>query len=254
MVKSQKPKKYLLFSGLFLILLAAAVGVLIYSLRYDELWHWYAVYNQKLEQLQVYIASLDKHWQFIGMILLLFVIKSVFPIYPTSTVCFLTGVILPMYLSVPVNILGISVLFTIRYFWGKRFGAGQAWKFLSKTEPLQRLLQKEGISNPILLVMLRLIPVMPLNSISGVYGSFDFGFWRYLLYSVLGFLPKLLSFTFVGRNVYDPLSPSFLVPIMIIAFLTGISVLSVNGIWITVENIVTHSKAKKQKKKGSSQK
>lgn len=240
---------YLLFSGLILILLAMAIGILIYSLRYDELWHWYAVYNQKLEQLQAYIASLDKHWQFIGMIILLFVVKSVFPIYPTSTVCFLTGVILPMYLSVPVNIFGIAVLFTIRYFWGRRFGAGQAWKFLSKTEPLQRLLQKEGISSPFLLIALRAIPVMPLNSISGVYGSFRFGYWKYLLYSVLGFLPKLISFTFVGRNVYDPLSVSFLVPIMLIAFLTGISLLSVNGIWVSVEKIVITTKAKRQKRK-----
>jgi len=240
---------YLLFSGLILILLAMAIGILIYSLRYDELWHWYAVYNQKLEQLQAYIASLDKHWQFIGMIILLFVVKSVFPIYPTSTVCFLTGVILPMYLSVPVNIFGIAVLFTIRYFWGRRFGAGQAWKFLSKTEPLQRLLQKEGISSPFLLIALRAIPVMPLNSISGVYGSFKFGYWKYLLYSVLGFLPKLISFTFVGRNVYDPLSVSFLVPIMLIAFLTGISLLSVNGIWVSVEKIVITTKAKRQKRK-----
>ncbi len=243
---------YLLFSGLFLILLSAAIAVLIYSLRYDELWHWYAVYNQKLEQLQVYISTLDKHWQFIGMILLLFLIKSVFPIYPTSTVCFLTGVILPMYLSVPVNIIGISLLFTVRYFWGRKFGAGQAWKFLSKTEPLQRLLRKEGISSPFLLIALRALPVMPLNSVSGVYGSFKFGYWRFVLYSVIGFLPKLVSFTFVGRNVYDPLSPSFLVPIMIIAFLSGISLLSVNGIWVSVEKTVVTLKNKKAKKKGSS--
>ena len=58
-------------------------------------------------------------------------------------------------------------------------------------------------------------------------------------------MPRLISFTFVGRNVFDPLSPSFLLPIMIILFLSGISALSVNGIWTTVEKILDYARNKK---------
>lgn len=241
----------LLFSGLALVILAFAVAVLLYSLRYDELWHWYAVYNEKLEQLKEYISHLDKHWQFIGMILLLFLIKTVFPIYPTSTVCFLTGVVLPMYLSVPVNIIGISLAFTVRYFWGKYLGAGSAWKLLRKTDVLDRLLEREGIDNPLLLLFFRLIPFVPFNSVSSIYGSYKFGYWKFLIYSVIGFLPKLISFTFVGRNIYDPLSPQFLIPVMIILFVTGFSVLLGNGIWVSVERIIRQKRKKKNESKGN---
>ena len=245
MEKRKKRKKYLLFGGLILIALSLAVGALLMSLSHEELWRWYVEAQQKLAELENMIAQLDQVWQFIGAIVLLFAIKSFFPIYATSTVCFLTGVVLPMYLAIPVNVLGFVVLVTIRYFWGKRFGAGNAWKMISRMDILRKLIQKDGKGNPALLIALRLIPCMPINSISGIYGSFNFGYLKFTLLSLIGFMPRLISFTFVGRNVFDPLSPSFLLPIMIILFLSGISALSVNGIWTTVEKILDYARSKK---------
>lgn len=251
MKNKKKPKKILLFSGLILMALGIAVAILLFSLQFEELWHWYAQAKQKLSELEQFITHIDKAWQFIGAILLLFAIKSFFPIYPTSTVCFLTGVVLPMHLAIPVNILGFVILLTVRYFWGKHFGAGNAWKMITKMDVLRRLIQQDGKGNSALLIALRLIPGMPINSISGIYGSFDFGYGKFILLSVVGFMPKLISFTFVGRNVYDPLSSSFLLPIMILLFVSGISALCVNGVWTTVEKIIEHSKKnKKSEKKG----
>ncbi len=251
--KRKKQKKILLFSGLILILLSLAVAALLVSLQYDELWHWYAMTRQNLAKLEEYIAHIDIEWKFFIAIMLLFAVKSFFPIYPTSTVCFLSGIVLPMYYSVPVNILGFILLVTIRYFWGKRFGAGSAWRLISKTDVLRRVIQQDGKGNPALLIALRLIPAMPINSISGIYGSFEFGYGKFVLLSLIGFMPKLISFTFVGRNLYDPLSPGFLVPIMILMFFSGISLLSVNGIWTTVEKIIEYAKknkSNKEEKKG----
>ncbi len=252
--KRKKPKKILFFGGLILILLSLAVAVLLFSLQYENLWHWYAVTRENLARLEDYIAHIDIEWQFFGAIMLLFAIKSFFPIYPTSTVCFLSGIVLPMYYAIPVNILGFVVLVTIRYYWGKRFGAGSAWRLISKTDVLRRVIQQDGKGNPALLIALRLIPAMPINSISGIYGSFEFGYGKFVLLSVIGFMPKLISFTFVGRNLYDPLSSGFLVPIMILMFFSGISLLSVNGIWTTVEKIIEYSKknnSNKEQKKGN---
>ena len=246
--KRKKQKKLLFFGGLILIALSVCVGVLLVSLQHEELWHWYTQIQHSLAELENFILNIDKTWLFVAAVMLLFAIKSIFPIYPTSTVCFLTGAVLPMYLAVPVNVIGFAVLLTIRYFWGKRFGAGNAWKIISKTEILRRLIQQDGKGNSALLVALRLIPAMPVNSISGIYGSFDFGYIRFLIFSIIGFLPKLISFTFVGRNVFDPLSSGFLVPIMLLLFFTGISSLSINGVWITVEKTVEFAKNRKTEK------
>jgi uncharacterized membrane protein YdjX (TVP38/TMEM64 family) len=124
---------------------------------------------------------------------------------------------------------------------------------ISKNARLRRLIKSDGTGNPALLIALFLVPGMPINSISGIYGSFNFGYWRFILLSVIGFMPRLISFTFVGRNVFDPLSPGFLVPIMLLAFFSGISLLSVNGVWTAVEKIIAsinEHKKKNLEKKG----
>lgn len=255
--KKRKQKKILLFGGLILIALSLAIGILLFSLQFEELWRWYAAIQKQLLDLEQRIASIEQSWEFILAVLALFAIKSFIPIYPISTVCFLTGVMLPMYFSVPVNVLGFCVLTSIRYFAGKRFGAGSAWKMISKNERLRNLIRSDGTGNPVLLIALCLVPGMPINSISGIYGSFNFGYWRFILLSVIGFMPRLISYTFVGRNVFDPLSPGFLVPIMLLAFFSGISMLSVNGVWSAVEKTIEYvskQKMKKLEKKGNIQK
>lgn len=238
----------MLFGGLILIALSIAVAVLLFSLQYEQLWWWYAQARQKLAELEDIILHIDQTWKFIGAIMILFSVKSIFPIYATSTVCFLTGIVLPIYFAIPVNIIGFVVILTIRYFWGKRFGAGNAWKMISKVDTIKGLIERDGKVNSALLVAFRMIPCMPINSISGIYGSMDFGYGKFILFSLIGFLPKLISFTIVGRNVYDPLSPGFLVPIMLLLFVTGISVLSVNGVWTAVEKSVDYFKMRKSKK------
>ncbi len=237
----------MLFGGLILIALSVAVLALLISLQHEELWRWYVHVRQRLFELEEYIAHIDIAWQFFGAITALFAILSFLPLYPTSTVCFLSGVVLPIYIAIPVNIFGFIVLITIRYFAGKKFGAGSAWYFIKKTDKLRHLIEQDGKGNPALLIALRLVPGIPVNAISGIYGSFNFGYPKFVLLSVIGFLPKLISFTLVGRNVYDPLSAGFLLPIMLLLFFTGISMLSVNGLWTTVEKTVEF--AKKQKKK-----
>ena len=58
--------------GLILVALSFAVGVLLASRRFEELWHWYDVAKEQLDEIEDMIASLDKAWQFIGAVLLLF--------------------------------------------------------------------------------------------------------------------------------------------------------------------------------------
>ena len=59
-------------------------------------------------------------------------------------------------------------------------------------------------------------------------------------------MPKLLIFATVGRNLYNPLSPGFLIPIIILSLFTGLTLLSVNGAWTVVERIVNYISNRKQ--------
>ena len=248
MKKKQKPQKSLLVLGLILVAVSIAAAVLLFLLQYEHLWRWYAVIRRELAELEWQISMLDNKWLFVIVLVLLFAIKSFIPIYPTPTVCFLTGAMLPMYLSVPVNVIGFCVLLSIRYYTGKCFGAGKAWELIRKNERLRRLIEQNGKGNSSLLIILRLLPMMPVNTISGVYGSLDFGLGQFLILSVIGYMPKIISFTFIGRNVFDPLSAEFIVPIMIFAFASGISLICVNGMWRHIESTLRKAKIKLKKK------
>ena len=232
--------------GLILVAVAIGIAVLLFSLRYENLWRWYSVVLAELEKLEQYIASIPQVWLFVLSIIALFAVKSLFPIYMTSTVCFLTGIVLPMPAAIAVNVLGFAVLLTIKYFWGRRLGFGNAWAVVSKVDVMRKLLESDGRGNPWLLVILRLVPLSPINTISRIYGAYDFGYFTFLALSVVGFMPRLISFTLVGRNVFDPLSPSFLLPILLISLLSGISVLFLNAMWTGVEKIVRATKKKRR--------
>lgn len=231
--------------GSIFIALGVLMCVLLFSLKYEELWRWYEVIRQELAEFEQKIASIKEGWLFAISIILLFAIKSVFPIYLTSTVCFLTGIVLPFYYALPVNMLGVCVLFSLKYYGGFLLGAGNGWKLVSKSDTLRRIIQRDGTGNPWLLMALRMVPVMPINTTSAIYGSFRFGFWKFLGLSLIGFMPRLVSFTIVGKNVFDPLSASFLVPMILLSFFTGTSILSINGVWVLIEKMIEFFKKRK---------
>ena len=70
---------------------------------------------------------------------------------------------------------------------------------------------------------------MPVNSVSRLYGTTEIPYGRYMLISVLGFTYKLFSYTIIGRNVFDPASASFIVPLILLFIFSGIVLLSLSG-------------------------
>ena len=229
-------------AGFALLISAAAVSVVVYLLRYDQLWLWYKVYQEKLLEIEQFIQSLGISWKFVLAMLIVFLVRTFIPFLAVSAICVLTGAVLPSYWALIVNFLGIIIMMSIKYFEGMKFGSGNAWKIISKNERARKIIESSGKVNKALLFALRLIPGFPLGSVSRIYGSLRFPYWQFILLSAAGFAPKLLSYTFMGTNVFDPLSSAFLVPLMIALTISGASLLCVNLIWLLVEKSVSSSK------------
>lgn len=232
-------------AGFALLISAAAVSVVVYLLRYDQLWLWYKVYQEKLLEAEQFIQSLGISWKFVLAMLIVFLVRTFIPFLSVSAICVLTGVVLPSYWALIVNFLGIIIMMSIKYFEGMKFGSGNAWKIISKNERARKIIESSGKVNKALLFALRLIPGFPLGSVSRIYGSLRFPYWQFILLSAAGFAPKLLSYTFMGTNVFDPLSSAFLVPLMIALTISAASLLCVNLIWLLVEKSVSSSKKNK---------
>lgn len=232
-------------AGIALLISAAAVSVVVYLLRYDQLWLWYKVYQEKLLEAEQFIQSLGISWKFVLAMLIVFLARTFIPFLAVSAICVLTGAVLPSYWALIVNFLGIIIMMSIKYFEGMKFGSGNAWKIISKNERARKIIESSGKVNKALLFALRLIPGFPLGSVSRIYGSLKFPYWQFILLSAAGFAPKLLSYTFMGTNVFDPLSSAFLVSLMIALTISGASLLCVNLIWLLVEKSVSSSNKNK---------
>ncbi len=205
--------------------------------RYDDL-------MLKMAEFEYAVATLPYRGLIIAVILLLFLLKAVLPL-PASAVCVIAGMAFQTPLAVAVNIAGYMLLAAIKYSWGRHVGGGLFHKLLVRHESVERVLKTgDNRVKGALLFCFRLVSV-PMNTVSQIYGAMGFDFRAYLLLSFLGFLPKLLPLSFIGRNVYDPFSMAFLLPIVLLLLVSGVALLALNRVLIFYTE---KSKAKEEKK------
>lgn len=222
--------KLLRIGALFCFFIAVVFTVLLILSRNEQVQLWYKTYQDYLISAEIAVKNIDDKFAVFLIIIFLYVFKAVFPIYlyPLPLLCTVTSAVFPAYLSIPINILGLVCLYSIRYFWGTKTGSAGVQTLLNKNETIHSLVERDGRGNPWLLVLFRMIPGMPINLVSKLYGAMDFKYSKFLLLSVLGYAPLLVSYTFIGYNLFNPLSTAFLLPFIIVASFGTISMLSVS--------------------------
>ncbi len=118
-------------------------------------------------------------------------------------------------------------IFSIKYRKGRKSKKNTIHKYVTRWERLGTLIEDsergEGKGNPWLLFLFRLAPSIPINTISTLYGYMGFRYSWYLVLSLLGYSIKLITFTSIGANIEDPFSAKFVVPILVILYMSGIA-------------------------------
>lgn len=225
-----KRSSALSFTGVMLLLLSGVfIGLYIFSTN-EEIQLWYSKYEEMLLWLDNKVLSIGRNELKVLAIFSLYAIKTFIPFATIPAMCVLSGMVFDPLPALIVNVVGYSIMLVLRYHFGKRYGGGNAYKLLRKNSLSRLLIDYHGSGNPIVLIILRFIPGLPTNPVSQIYGAIGFDFRKYMLISVLSFLPKLFSYTFIGVYVFDPLSLPFFLPIIILLALSGISVLTINSI------------------------
>ena len=218
------------FAAFICFLLALALIVFLRLIEMDEAMEWYYKYTDTLSNFEQWIQTHGANWRSVLIILGNFVLKAVIPWFPISCICVVSGALVPAYTAIAINVVGLALLFTIKFFWGKRFGGGNAEKILRKYDRASKFIDQSKLGSAIVLFFLRLVPCVPINSVSQLYGTTGISYWKYLLVSLVGFSYKLFSYTIIGRNVYDPLSAKFLLPFVFLFLFSGFVLLGLNGV------------------------
>ena len=176
------------------------------------------------ERIENYIAGYDKLAAF-GLIMALFAVKSVVAFIPFSVLFISSGMVFSAPVAMGVSVLGFALLISVKFLWGKKFGGGNAHKLAVKSKSVTRFMDLKGKGNKWMLVVLRFVPFVPVGTISRAYGATEMKYLPFIGLSVLGFLPRVVLWSFVGSNIFDPFTPTFMAPIIVLLIISGISLL-----------------------------
>ena len=229
-MKKKKSKTYALnFIAFICFLLALALIILLRVFNHESFIRWYSKYVDTLASYEEWMLTYGASITSVILILVNFFLKAVIPWFPIACICVASGVLFEWYHAMLINLAGMIILFSAKFFWGRRFGGGNAEKILSKYETAYEFIEESRLGSGAVLFFLRLVPCVPVNSVSSLYGSTDITYLRYIIFSVLGYSYKLFSYTLIGRSVYDPASASFIVPLILLLIFSGMVLLSLSG-------------------------
>jgi len=228
---SRRRRSLVNMAGVLMLIGAGALVGFLAIINNAQLQEWYMEYHHIMEQVRDRVMTLPDIWLILLAVILLYAVRSVLPV-PIFIMAFITGAYFEIYVSMMVNYAGLFVLFTIRYFVGRKLGGGAAEKLLHRQPDIHDYLENGRGSKGWILFIIRLIPNFALNPISQIYGAMKFDYTDFVLISLLGVTPKLFAYTVLGRNVAQqltlPFSPRFVYPAIAVLALLGTATLIVN--------------------------
>ncbi|HHU84918.1 MAG TPA: VTT domain-containing protein [Clostridiales bacterium] len=190
----------------------------------------------KLTEIQDYIVHLDHKWMIVLAILFLFFLKTTIPI-PFWVLLMAPGIAFPFYQAIIINLIGMAMLMALKYWYGTKRGGGFFRKLLSQIDEFADTMERgQSKRKTFVLFVFRLVPSFSINSISQLYGSMKYKFSTFIIVSLIGVLPRILSYAIAGRNVYDPFSFKFTIPLIFIFVFSGVSILSIDRILTKIKS------------------
>ncbi len=211
--------------GLFIAAGVIAAITVVMSTKVAE--GGWAEFLHTLDRLQEFIMALDNRYLIVIAILGVYILRGFLPI-PFPFILMMTGVMFQPVSAIIINTIGTAIVLLITYFWGKVTGGGVAIKKLEKYDNIKEILDHHGKTKLGVLVALRVIPSVPMNLVSKVFGGMKFPIDAFMVASLLGFFPKIWTYSVMGGNIAQPFTWKFMGPIIFLLILSGVATLIVN--------------------------
>ena len=199
-----------------LALLRAAIAMTIFVV---------AVINyEKLKNIDVR-AIVDASSSVIFAILTIwgvYLVKSVLFIIPASLIYISIGMAFPTVNACLISLVGIILEVTVTYFLGLFLGGDYVNALLAKSKGGQKILDTKINDNFPAFLVIRALPVFPIDFVSLFWGASKAKFLRYFFASVIGIMPRVILFTILGDGIYDYIPIHLIIKIVIFAIPIGV--------------------------------
>ena len=145
------------------------------------------------------------------IILGVYAVKAVMMVVPASLIYISVGMAFDPKRAVIVNLLGIALEVTVTYFLGKFLGKDAVEKKIRNTKAGDKFFTMLDKNRNAAIFLMRFIPAFPIDFSSLFMGAFDFKFFPYLIFSVLGIAPRVIAFTVLGEGIYELIPMKYIV-------------------------------------------
>ena len=153
-----------------------------------------------------------------------YLVKSVLFIIPASLIYISTGMAFDVLPACLVSLVGIVIEVTVTYFLGLFLGGDYVNKLLAKSKGGQKILDMKFNDNFPAFLVIRALPVFPIDFVSLFWGASKAKFPRYFFASVIGIMPRVILFTILGDGIYDYIPIHLIIKIVIFAIHVGVAV------------------------------
>lgn len=153
-----------------------------------------------------------------------YLVKSVLFIIPASLIYISIGMAFPTVNACLISLVGIILEVTVTYFLGLFLGGDYVNKLLARSKGGQKILDTKINDNFPAFLVIRALPVFPIDFVSLFWGASKAKFPRYFFASVIGIMPRVILFTILGDGIYDYIPIHLIIKIVIFAIPIGVAV------------------------------
>ena len=145
------------------------------------------------------------------VMMIFFALKSVSVFLYFGIVFAASGIIFPLHIAIPVNLIGTVVMVTIPFYIGRFLGSDMVNYVFEKYPKAAKLHERRKQKDFLFTLLFRLTGAMPSDLLGFYMGASGSNFPAYLIASVLGFSVSSVTFPLMGDKIRDPKSPQFLI-------------------------------------------
>ena len=180
-------------------------------------------------RIEHFIAGYDWLKAFV-LLALMFFLKSIIPLIPFSVMFVSAGMVFPAVIAVFISTLGVTLLCSVKFFWGRRYGSGSVLRLVFRSRKISRFMGLHDNGNRWILGILCFIPVLPIGVVSRAYGTTRMSYGTFIKLSLPGIMPRIILWSFVGVNIFEPFTAGFTAPFIILLVISGVSLLILDAL------------------------
>lgn len=147
----------------------------------------------------------------------LYLLRGVLAIFPIMFAAVASGFLMSPMAAIVVNISGVTLMFSVSYMVGKRAGARIIKIAVERTAALQHFFEKQENNEFLTCMLLRIVPYLPGGFASYYLGARNVHYGKYILASVIGYLPQLMAYITIGSALTGERSSGLLMIAIIAA-------------------------------------